>query len=156
MWTDVSGKRVIPIFSVDNGPSKKPECRRWPGTYGARRYIPEEGSIYCYRCENLESQQISERSNTVGSAEGNTCKESLPEVAIQGLLQPAEANLGYFSLWQSGLLLLNASCLFWYLLSCEQNLSFLILTSGLSDIRINCNRITESFVIVNIMFRVSF
>jgi hypothetical protein len=44
------------------------------------------------------------------------------------------------------LLPLNPICLLKYVLSCEQNFSFFIFRSGLSDIRINCNRISEGLL----------
>jgi hypothetical protein len=66
----------------------------------------------------------------------------LSEAETQGLLHPAEANLGYFLLGFSvssrpqhspkALLVLNVTCLLMYVLNCEQNLSFFIFRSGLT------------------------
>jgi hypothetical protein len=38
---------------------------------------------------------------------------------------------------------LNVMCLLKYVLNCEQHFSFFMFRSGLSDIRVNCNRIIE-------------
>jgi hypothetical protein len=37
-------------------------------------------------------------------------------------------------------------CLLKYVLNCEQNFSFFIFRAGLSDIRINCNQISEGLL----------
>jgi hypothetical protein len=44
------------------------------------------------------------------------------------------------------ILLLNLKCLLKYVLNCKQNISFFILLSGLSDIMVNFDRISEGFL----------
>jgi hypothetical protein len=46
---------------------------------------------------------------------------------------------------------LNALCLLKHVLSCDQRFRFLILRSGLLDILINCNRITEGLLSCTLM-----
>jgi hypothetical protein len=79
----------------------------------------------------------------------------LSEAEIRDLLHPSQANLRYFLTWFHSRQLLstqsecplaliplapNPTCLLKYVLSCEENFSFFTFRSGLSDVRINCNR----------------
>jgi hypothetical protein len=41
-------------------------------------------------------------------------------------------------------------CLLIYVLNCEQNLSFFLFGSRISDTRINCNRITEGLLYLSL------
>jgi hypothetical protein len=44
-------------------------------------------------------------------------------------------------------LLLNPTCHLKYLLNCEQNFSFFLFRSGLSDMQINCNRLARVYCV---------
>jgi hypothetical protein len=91
--------------------------------------------------------------NYISNADENTYKISqqqflpLSEAEIQGLLHPAEANLGYFLARFQSLqlpsvqsesplvlipLLLNPMCLLKYVINCAQNFLYLIFRSGLT------------------------
>jgi hypothetical protein len=77
----------------------------------------------------------------------------LLETEIQGLLHPAQANLVFWFQFSScpqhslkALVLLNPTCLLKCILNCEQNFLFFIFRSGLSDIQINCNRISDGLL----------
>jgi hypothetical protein len=52
MWTDVSEERIA--SRVENQASKKPAHSRWLGL----AYIPEDGNILNYSCENLKSYKF--------------------------------------------------------------------------------------------------
>jgi hypothetical protein len=53
MGTNVSEELIIPIFWVKKSAEQEPVCSRCLGLHG--RYIPEDGNIHNYRCENLKS-----------------------------------------------------------------------------------------------------
>jgi hypothetical protein len=48
---------------------------------------------------------------------------------------------------------INTMCLLKHVLNCEQYFSFIIFRFGLSDIRINCNRVSEVFLYIFIEFQ---
>jgi hypothetical protein len=62
MWTDVS-EQNISSFTFEKQPCMKPDCSRLLrlGAMGTRRYIPENGYIENYRCENLKSYHNNSR-----------------------------------------------------------------------------------------------
>jgi hypothetical protein len=77
------------------------------------------------------------------------------EAKIQGLLHPAEANLGFQSLQlpstqpESPLAPKSLVCFLKYILNCEQKFSSFIFRSGLSGTEINCYRISEGLLRFN-------